>query len=216
MEHTEKIPVFPKVSTEQPDWKWLDVDVQAGVLLAIPEGDRDIYLFLALHGCRPSEGRALKVKDLDFNRESITISRQFAGEHSNILVEHTKTKRVREIPVNDAMMLRLKELSRDKLPEAFLFVNPRTGSPYSKTRFRDIWLAACDKVKVKIKPYEGLRHSFASQRVSKGVDIYLISKVLGHTDIRTTQRYSHTNLEALKQIMTIPRLAPEKIRAIKE
>ena len=216
MEHTEKIPVFPKVSTEQPDWKWLDVDVQAGVLLAIPEGDRDLYLFLALHGCRPSEGRALKVKNLDFQRESIRITRQFAGRCGNVLVEHTKTKRMREIPMNEAMIWKLKELCRDKLPDAFLFTNPRTGRPYAKTTYQEIWDAARIAKGVNVKAYEGLRHSFASQRVSRGVDIYLISKILGHTDIRTTERYSHTNLEALKQVMTIPGLAPENIRAIKD
>ena len=216
MELIDKMPVFPVVSMDQPEWKWLDVNIQAGLLLAIPESDRDLYLFLALHGCRPSEGRGLKVKDLDFQRESIRISRQFAGRSGNILMENTKTKRMREIPMNETMIWRLKDLCRGKLPDAFLFVNPRTGKPYAKTTYQEIWDAARIAKGVNIKAYEALRHSFASQRVSRGVDIYLIGKILGHTDIRTTQRYSHTNLEALKQVMGIPGLAPEKIRSIKE
>jgi len=36
-----------------------------------------------------------------------------------------------------------------------------------------------------------------------GVDIYLISKVPGHTAIRTAQKYSHTNLAGLETIMSV-------------
>src|SRR5215469_155116 len=36
-----------------------------------------------------------------------------------------------------------------------------------------------------------LRHSFASTAVSGGDSLYLLSKVLGHRDVRTTQRYAH-------------------------
>ncbi len=87
-----------------------------------------------------------------------------------------------------------------------MFTNPRTGKPYAKSTYQEIWKKACKKVGIDIKSYEGLRHSWASQRVSRGADIYLISKVLGHKDIRTSQRYSHTNLKALDQIMNIDNL----------
>lgn len=39
--------------------------------------------------------------------------------------------------------------------------------------------------------FHGLRHTFASRLVQGGVDLYKISKLLGHKDIKTTQRYSH-------------------------
>lgn len=203
MEYIEKMPVFPTIETEHPEWKWIDVDVQSQIILSIPEQDRYIYVFLALHGARPSEARALKVKDVDFDHSSLTIRRTFAGKSGNILIEHTKTKRHRTIPINPEMIDLLKILCKDKLPEAFVFTNPRTHIPYARTTYQEIWQEACKKTGVKISSYEGLRHSFASQRVSRGVDIYLISKVLGHTDIRTTQKYSHTNLESLKTIMSV-------------
>ena len=79
------------------------------------------------------------MKDLDFQRESIRISRQFAGRSGNMLIEHTKTKKMREIPMNEVTIWGLKGLCRDKLPDAFLFVNPRTGRPYAKTTYQEIW-----------------------------------------------------------------------------
>jgi integrase len=214
MEYIEKMPVFPTIKIEQPDWKWLDVDIQGDILLAIPESDRYIYLFLALHGCRPSEARALKVKDIDFSHNAVNIKRTFTGKSGNMIAEHTKTKRQRTIPINTEMLEVFKYLCKDKLPEAFVFINPRTGKPYAKSTYQEVWQSACEAVGLKISSYEGLRHSFASQRVSRGIDIYLISKVLGHSDIRTTQRYSHTNLDALKSIMsieTVTRLSPRAL-----
>lgn len=216
MEYIEKKPVFPNIPIDQPDWQWIDVDVQSKFLSAIPAADRDLYLFLALHGCRPSEGRAIKVKDIDFQHNSIHIKRTFSGKCGNILVEHTKTKKSRTIPVNSEMADILKVLCRNKLPDAFVFVNQRTGKPYSKTTYQKIWDAARKQTGINIKSYEGLRHSFASQRVSRGISIYLISKVLGHTSAKTTERYSHTNIDSLKHIMTVPRLSPAQILELKK
>ena len=39
--------------------------------------------------------------------------------------------------------------------------------------------------------FHDLRHTFASWSVMKGVDLYTVQKLLGHTSITTTQRYAH-------------------------
>jgi len=44
-----------------------------------------------------------------------------------------------------------------------------------------------------------LRHSFASFALKKGVDLYTVSKLLGHKNIATTTRYAHLELEHLKE-----------------
>ena len=42
-----------------------------------------------------------------------------------------------------------------------------------------------------------LRHSFASFLVNAGRSLYEVQKLLGHTQIKTTQRYAHLSQESL-------------------
>ena len=49
--------------------------------------------------------------------------------------------------------------------------------------------------------FHDLRHSCASLLLAAGVDLYTISKILGHSSIQTTQRYSHLETKALKKAM---------------
>jgi len=47
---------------------------------------------------------------------------------------------------------------------------------------------------------QATRHSVASMAASSGVSIAIIKEVLGHTDIRTTQKYSHVNVLSQSQV----------------
>jgi len=57
--------------------------------------------------------------------------------------------------------------------------------------------------------FHGLRHSFASWLVTAGTSIYEVKELLGHSDIRLTERYAHLNDGALKN-------AVNGLEAIKE
>jgi len=47
--------------------------------------------------------------------------------------------------------------------------------------------------------FHSLRHSYASQLVHSGVDLYHVKKLLGHSTIQLTERYSHLSESALKK-----------------
>jgi site-specific recombinase XerD len=46
--------------------------------------------------------------------------------------------------------------------------------------------------------FHDLRHTFATRLAQAGVDLYKISKLLGHKNIRTTQRYAHHCPDSLR------------------
>ena len=52
----------------------------------------------------------------------------------------------------------------------------------------------------RIRMYD-LRHSSATLSIAAGTDIKTVSTRLGHSDIRTTMRYSHINIPILKKVI---------------
>ena len=86
------------------------------------------------------------------------------------------------------------------LPNVYLFINPNSGKPYLTDTLQRLWKQACKAVSVDIELYQATRHSVASMAASSGVSIAIIKEVLGHTDIRTTQKYSHVNVLSQSQV----------------
>jgi site-specific recombinase XerD len=63
------------------------------------------------------------------------------------------------------------------------------GSP--KITIQRVWERARAKVGLQAFYFHDLRHSAASEMVNAGVDLFVVGKVLGHRDSRSTERYSH-------------------------
>jgi hypothetical protein len=57
---------------------------------------------------------------------------------------------------------------------------------------------AVTESKIKHCRFHDLRHTFATRMVQAGVDLYKVSKLMGHKDISTTQRYAHHYPESLR------------------
>ncbi|MDA8163286.1 MAG: tyrosine-type recombinase/integrase [Desulfobacteraceae bacterium] len=195
----ERVPSFPEIHVpEYTGWKWIDAETQVKILDVIAEKHRAIFVFLFLHGCRPGEARALKAKDIDFQTGTIRIRRTFS---LNKLRETTKQKRQNIIPIHPEFAPYLKEHLKLSLPEAFIFMNPITGKPYNDETLRKIWhrgLKASNLEKSNLRLYDASRHSFASQLVNSSVPLNIVSKLLGHSSLKMTQRYAHESIDTMK------------------
>ena len=59
------------------------------------------------------------------------------------------------------------------------------------------------KVGIKDFRWHDLRHTFATRLAQAGVDIYKISKLVGHKNISTTQRYAHHCSDSLRKTVEV-------------
>jgi len=79
---------------------------------------------------------------------------------------------------------------------AHRYVFHHAGRPYAKTTLWKIIRKALDAAGFKdVTPKDASRHSAASQLLRRGASTRLAQTVLGHADIRTTERYTHVLVE---------------------
>jgi integrase/recombinase XerD len=79
-------------------------------------------------------------------------------------------------------------------PRTWLFPANRGDRPVSETSVqRTVRNAARDAGITKPVCVHTLRHCFATHLLEQGADIHVIQRLLGHTDVRTTQRYTHVS-----------------------
>ncbi|MFA5177240.1 MAG: site-specific tyrosine recombinase XerD [Candidatus Omnitrophota bacterium] len=118
-----------------------------------------------------------------------------------------KGSKERVIPLGKkaiASIQRYLEVSRPKFlkdkESEFLFVS-RFGKKISRQSFWKIIKkhAQAARIKKPIKPHI-LRHSFATHLLEHGADLRSVQEMLGHSNISTTQIYTHINKDRLKSV----------------
>ncbi len=193
------VPAFPDVELSPYNFKWVLQEDQVTLFALVPDEDKPIFAFLMLHGCRPSEVRALKVKDVDLRTQTIVISATFS---SRTYREKRKGKKSKSyiIPIHLESQDYITERVKNNLPEAFLFVNPRTGRHYSLDTLDRIWAEVRKKAKLdkSMRLYDATRHSFASNLVNSDSTLYKVSKLMGHSTIKMTEKYAHSEVASLR------------------
>ena len=140
-----------------------------------------IVAFLLVTGARRNEVLHAKWHDFDLQRGDWRIPRSKSGQ-------------ARHVPLNDGA-LRLLEQVRGKSGSEYVFGNPETGSYYRN--IFSTWETARTRAGLPDVRLHDLRHTFASLLVNSGRNLYEVQKLLGHTQVKTTQRYAHLARETL-------------------
>lgn len=157
---------------------------QQAALARIPEGYRDAIEFGMETGCRVGEVCALKVKDINPDG-TIWIRRTWSDY---VVRETTKGRRKDIIPLSVQALRLVERQSAAKLPDAYLFCNPHTGTAFRPKTLSGIWVAHSG---TDVTLHEATRHSFCSQLVKEGNPLTLVRDLARHSDIRVTAKYVH-------------------------
>ena len=177
------IPVPPDVQRS----RYLGKEEAARLLASIRADENRIaanaILLLFLTGARRNEVTQAEWSYVDWQR-------------GTLFVPKSKNGQPRYIQLNSAAIELLKSAARtDGNP--YIFPAPTTGRPMPNLFFP--WDRIRQRAGLNDLRLHDLRHSFASFLVNNGKELYDVQNLLGHTNLRSTQRYSHLSPERLGQ-----------------
>lgn len=190
-----RVPVFPRMELKEPEIKWLDQEQQQTVLTEITDPImRAFFQFLMQTGCRHGEARALRWERINMKEGLVVIAAAMDGE---VYRESTKEKNIRVLPLPDATLEMLRSLPRSI--SGYVFA-PR-GKPINRHHAWIVWNRAAKKLGIEVRPYQGTRHSLASQLVNDGVSLGVVQDILGHKTPEMVRRYAKFKLGTLRDAL---------------
>ncbi len=177
----------PKLSQELP--VTLTVE-EVNKLIEFADNQRDKLLFELFYatGMRVSEMVMLKKEDIDFDDGWVRIFGKGAKE--------------RFVPLGKNILKLIKKyLSKSKIVGPGFLFSKSNGKPITR---EGIWkIIKRNSVKAgihkKVAPHT-LRHTFATHLLENGADLRTIQELLGHSNIDTTQIYTHVNRKNIKDM----------------
>jgi integrase len=179
---TKGVPLFEENNKRE---RYLTKEEAQRLYACLLESDNEMLQYivpmLILTGARKREVLDARWEDFDLARRlwRIPIS---------------KTGKARHVPLSDGVIRLLHTVPR--FPDCpFLVPNPKTLRPYVSIYYS--WNTARKATGLPEVRVHDLRHSFASFLINAGRSIYEVQKILGHTQIRTTQRYAHLSQDTL-------------------
>lgn len=125
-------------------------------------------------GMREGETLALKASDIDL-----------PGKRIRLRASTTKSNRQHVVPLNRVALAAIKRRPQ----EGYLF--PGIGKTGHLVNIGKEWRAVLKAAAIQDFRFHDLRHTAASRLVSGGVDLYIVGKLLNHSDPKLTQRYAH-------------------------
>jgi integrase len=150
---------------------------------------RLVVLMALYSGQRRGSILKLQWQDVDLEHRVITFR-----------PDTMKGNRVMTLPINDRcleLLQRAEELRVNESPWVF----PCGTGQYFHS-FTSIWTRFTKKHSLAYR-FHDLRHTFASTLVVSGVSLYTVKELLGHRDVKTTERYAHLNRETLVNGMNV-------------
>jgi integrase/recombinase XerD len=146
--------------------------------------------------------------------ELVALPRSAARNDARMIVVRGKGGKERLVPLNDASRQAMADFlvatdaqqsakKKNAAPSKWLFPSFGESGHLTRQHFaRDLKeLAAAAGLSPRLVSPHVLRHAFASHLLHNGADLRIVQTLLGHTDISTTQIYTHVVEERLKSLV---------------
>jgi len=144
-----------------------------------------IIKILYSSGLRLQELINLKRKEIDFERGILNVNKG-------------KGKKDRITLISENLKLDLLKYYSNNIFKTEYVFEGRNGK-YTKKSVQKVLENVGKKMEIKVTPHM-LRHSFATHLLEQGTDIGHIQKLLGHSDLKTTEIYTHVSTRDLSKI----------------
>lgn len=179
---------MPSILTEDEILKLLDIELTDNFSYR----NKAMLELMYATGLRVSELINLKMQDIDFSQDIIRTFGKGSKERVIPIGDYAKEYLEKYIYEYRGSMLK-------KENTEYLFLNNHGKQMTRQGFFKIIKKIAKEKgINKELSPHT-LRHSFASHLLKYGADLRTIQELLGHSDISTTQIYTHITNEELKK-----------------
>ncbi len=162
------------------------------------ENWHSIFFVTYYLGLRYSEALELRVKDINFERNLVTISRSWCRKKRGPVPPKNGTSR--KIPMSPRLRELLSELIQDKVQDDLILPRVRMWLHGYGAK---ILKGYQNVLGIKETNYHSLRASFITHLLNKGIPIVKVQAMVGHSDLKTTQRYIRLDASDLDGATTV-------------
>ncbi len=179
---------------------WTNTEISQFLRATLNDPFYPAWVFALNTGLRKGEILGLCWDRVNMALGQIEITRTI-GRYG--LQEHTKTYTKRILPINDEVKRVLLGLMKEQRNPHFLFTDP-DGTPLNYDRLTRSFIAAQKKAGMtNIIRFHDTRHTFASQFMMHGGNVFTLQKLLGHTSVNMTMKYAHFSDDYLKDAVNV-------------
>lgn len=187
---------FPKLSEKLPNYLTVEeVDLLLDFELKNKNDFRNKAMLELMYssGIRVSEIINIKLNDINLEHMSVKIRGKGSKDRIAMFGEYAR----------DCIYDYITNIRKDflvKKDSEYLFVNIH-GNKVSRQSYWKIIKSIAKKQGIRpegVSPHV-IRHSFATHMIENGAQLRILQEMLGHSDISTTQRYTHLNVKYLEE-----------------
>ncbi len=176
----------PKEKEDNRSNRWLTNEEEEILLKSCAEWFRDFVMFAINTGMRRGEIINLEWSQVDMFRKEVYLA-------------DTKNDEPRTVPLSvRAFGILVKKAKVRVLGQPVVFLT-ESGNKIDPRNLKRCMDRILKKTGIQHMRIHDLRHTFGTRLAQAGVDLYTISKLMGHKDIRMTQRYAHHSTESLRR-----------------